>query len=59
MFGQQWDERKAWVFNYDLFFFEVQTCPSAGLRAGSGVKMLCEMQAPRGGAGARWAAWSS
>jgi len=25
MFGQQMDERKAWVPNYDLFFFEVQT----------------------------------
>jgi len=36
MFGQQWDEKKAWVPNYDLFFFEVQT------RAG--VKMLHEMR---------------
>jgi len=25
MFGQQQDERRAWVPNYDLFFFEVQT----------------------------------
>jgi hypothetical protein len=25
MFGQQMDERRAWVPNYDLFFFEVQT----------------------------------
>jgi hypothetical protein len=25
MFGQQRDERRAWVPNYDLFFFEVQT----------------------------------
>ena len=36
MFGQQRDERRAWVPNYDLFFFEVQT--------GSGVKMLHEMR---------------
>ena len=37
MFGQQRDERRAWVPNYDLFFFEVET------RAG--VKMLHEMRA--------------
>jgi hypothetical protein len=36
MFGQQRDEKRAWVPNYDLFFFEVQT------RAG--VKMLHEMR---------------
>lgn len=36
MFGQQRDERRAWVPNYDLFFFEVQT--------GAGVKMLHEMR---------------
>ncbi|MGD9100203.1 MAG: GH3 auxin-responsive promoter family protein [Anaerolineae bacterium] len=36
MFGQQRDERKAWVPNYDLFFFEVETK--------SGVKMLHEMR---------------
>jgi hypothetical protein len=36
MFGQQRDERRAWVPNYDLFFFEVETH--------SGVKMLHEMQ---------------
>lgn len=36
MFGQQRDERRAWVPNYDLFFFEVQTA--------SAVKMLHEMQ---------------
>ena len=36
MFGQQRDERRAWVPNYDLFFFEVET------RAG--VKMLHEMR---------------
>jgi hypothetical protein len=36
MFGQQRDERKAWVPNYDLFFFEVQTR--------KGIKMLHEMQ---------------
>lgn len=36
MFGQQRDERRAWVPNYDLFFFEVET------RAG--VKMLHQMK---------------
>jgi hypothetical protein len=36
MFGQQMDEQRAWVPNYDLFFFEVQTR--------SGVKMLHEMR---------------
>ena len=36
MFGQQRDDRKAWVPNYDLFFFEVLTR--------SGVKMLHEMK---------------
>jgi hypothetical protein len=36
MFGQQWDERRAWVPNYDLFFFEVET--------DSGIKMLHEMK---------------
>jgi hypothetical protein len=36
MFGQQRDENRAWVPNYDLFFFEVRT--------GSGVKMLHEMR---------------
>jgi hypothetical protein len=36
MFGQQRDEKRAWVPNYDLFFFEVQTQ--------SGTKMLHEMQ---------------
>lgn len=36
MFGQQRDERRAWVPNYDLFFFEVQTR--------SGIKMLHEMK---------------
>ncbi|MGQ9600658.1 MAG: GH3 family domain-containing protein [Anaerolineae bacterium] len=35
MFGQQRDERRAWVPNYDLFFFEVQSR--------SGLKMLHEM----------------
>ena len=44
MFGQQHDERKAWVPNYDLFLFEVQTWPERGRRAGSGVKMLHEMR---------------
>ena len=36
MFGQQQDERRAWVPNYDLFFFEVETR--------SGVKLLHEMR---------------
>jgi hypothetical protein len=36
MFGQQRDEKRAWVPNYDLFFLEVQTH--------SGVKMLHEMR---------------
>jgi len=36
MFGQQRDEKRAWVPNYDLFFFEVVTR--------SGVKMLHEMR---------------
>lgn len=35
MFGQQRDEKRAWVPNYDLFLFEVQTR--------SGVKMLHDM----------------
>jgi hypothetical protein len=36
VFGQQRDEHRAWVPNYDLFFFEVQTR--------SGIKMLHEMK---------------
>lgn len=36
MFGQQMDEKRAWVPNYDLFYFEVETR--------SGLKMLHEMQ---------------
>ena len=36
MFGQQRDGKRAWVPNYDLFFFEVETR--------SGVKMLYEMR---------------
>jgi hypothetical protein len=36
MFGQQKDINRAWVPNYDLFFFEVETR--------SGVKMLHEMR---------------
>ncbi len=36
MFGQQRDEKRAWVPNYDLFFFEVYTP--------SGIKMLHEMR---------------
>jgi GH3 auxin-responsive promoter len=37
MFGQQRDHKRAWVPNYDLYFFEVQTR--------SGMKMLHEMKA--------------
>ena len=36
MFGQQMDEKRAWVPNYDLFFFEVETR--------TGIKMLHEMR---------------
>ena len=36
MFGQQFDDRRAWVPNYDLFFFEVATR--------DGLKMLHEMR---------------
>jgi hypothetical protein len=36
MFGQQRDKQRAWVPNYDLFFFEVQTL--------SGIKLLHEMR---------------
>jgi hypothetical protein len=36
MFGQQRDEKRAWVPNYDLFFFEVETR--------RGVKMMHEMR---------------
>lgn len=36
MFGQQRDEQRAWVPNYDLFFLEAETR--------SGVKMLYEMR---------------
>lgn len=36
MFGQQRDRKRAWVPNYDLFFFEVETR--------SGAKMLHEMR---------------
>jgi hypothetical protein len=39
MFGQQRDEQRAWVPNYDMFFFEVQAWPG-----GSGIKMLHEMR---------------
>ncbi len=37
MFGQQRDDRRGWIPNYDLFFFEVKTL--------SGIKMLHEMRA--------------
>lgn len=36
MFGQQRDEKRAWVPNYDLFLFEIVTS--------SGIKMLHEMR---------------
>jgi hypothetical protein len=36
IFGQQRDQKRAWVPNYDLFFFEVETR--------SGIKMLHEMR---------------
>ena len=36
MFGQQMDEKRAWMPNYDLFLFEVQTS--------SGIKLLHEMK---------------
>jgi len=36
MFGQQQDSKRAWVPNYDLFFFEIRTR--------SGIKMLHEMR---------------
>ena len=36
MFGQQRDEKRAWVPNYDLFFFEVETS--------GGIKMMHEMR---------------
>jgi phenylacetate-coenzyme A ligase PaaK-like adenylate-forming protein len=36
MFGQQRDKQRAWVPNYDMFFFEVATR--------SGIKMLHEMR---------------
>jgi len=36
MFGQQMDEKRAWVPNYDIFFLEVETH--------TGVKMLHEMK---------------
>lgn len=36
MFGQQRDDRRAWVANYDLFFFEVHTR--------SGIKLLHQMR---------------
>ena len=42
MFGQQWDNKRAWVPNYDMFFFEVATR--------QGIKMLHEMHpGERGG----------
>lgn len=37
MFGQQFDDKRAWQPNYDLYFFEVETR--------GGIKMLHEMRA--------------
>ncbi len=36
MFGQQYDDRRRWVPNYDLYFFEVETR--------TGIKLLHEMR---------------
>ncbi len=48
IFGQQRDERRAWVPNYDLFFFEVEVgLPSdvkTALGTDSKIKMLHEME---------------
>jgi hypothetical protein len=48
MFGQQRDELRAWVPNYDLFFFEVEVGPPSELRDALGmdvqIKMLHEMR---------------
>ena len=44
MFGQQRDDQRAWVPNYDLFFFEIQTWPEQGRRGGAEIKMLHEMR---------------
>jgi hypothetical protein len=41
MFGQQWDEKRAWVPNYDLFLLEVETS--------RGVKLLHEMRSGESG----------
>ena len=38
MFGQQMDEKRAWVPNYDLFFFEVE------VEVGDKIKLLHEMR---------------
>ena len=48
IFGQQRDERRAWVPNYDLFLFEVEVGPPSELAAAFDVKgeikMLHEME---------------
>ncbi len=48
IFGQQQDERRAWMPNYDLFLFEVEVGPSTEFRSalgtGSQIKMLHEMR---------------
>jgi hypothetical protein len=44
IFGQQRDRNRAWVPNYDLFFFEAKTSPILGLGGGPKIKMLHEMR---------------
>jgi hypothetical protein len=51
IFGQQRDDHRAWVPNYDLFFFEVKInaslmglSPPTARSAASGIKMLHEMR---------------
>lgn len=48
MFGQQRDELRAWVPNYDLYFFEVEVGPPSEIRASLGIepkiKMLHDME---------------
>lgn len=51
IFGQQRDENRAWVPNYDLFFFEVrikpgpvELSPAAEKRADGRIKLLHEMR---------------
>jgi hypothetical protein len=48
IFGQQGDERRAWLPNYDLFLFEVEVGPPSEVRTalgtGARIKMLHEMK---------------